>query len=368
MNSQRAVAISVLLFTLIVPAALLGEPPKDVQLATAETAAATSLLSPLVIRIDQSILEPLQSQDVDQKGRVDQVVLGTRAIGESHTIGKIDVAKMADRDDGAFTVKFTGQTATRTTGYNGPAIIYSRTHTDFVCTREVTFDPVKGFIAAPCQLQARTTLTYEGFGSSRSGLGSRLIARIAHRRADDAHAAAHQIAARDNREEIRKAFDDRLDRQLIAINKELAVVRYAAAILRPNSPPRLAARTCSGCILIGLAEEGSSRQLQAELPPNKEAAAMEVWLHPSLLGDQATLLVGLIESFENRVAPAASPLLVADLQSQAMEDKIKLYDLKLCGGWIVVAFGESAARPMLMAEDESQPQTVASSRGQIPHR
>src|SRR5271154_4910813 len=54
---------------------------------------------PLVIRIDHTALELLATTKVDERGRVDDVVLGTHAVGESHTQGSISGLLVPDRDD-----------------------------------------------------------------------------------------------------------------------------------------------------------------------------------------------------------------------------------------------------------------------------
>ena len=42
---------------------------------------------PLVVRIDNSALDPLREKDISRQGTVDRIVLGTRAIGTSWTTG-----------------------------------------------------------------------------------------------------------------------------------------------------------------------------------------------------------------------------------------------------------------------------------------
>ena len=136
---------------------------------------------PLVIRIDHIALELLSTNKVDEWGRVDDVVLGTHAVGKSHTQGSITGLMTPDRNDASFDIVFQGRTHSTTVGTNGPALIYSHTDTDFVCTRPITFHARQGFVAAPCKIVAHTNVVYDGFDSSRGRLGHRLISRIARR-------------------------------------------------------------------------------------------------------------------------------------------------------------------------------------------
>jgi acetylornithine deacetylase/succinyl-diaminopimelate desuccinylase-like protein len=75
---------------------------------------------PLVVRIDDKALDPLRAKDVRHQGRVNRMVLGTRAIGTSETTGATKVSIIPDRDDAAFTIRFHGETHTRTSGSNHP--------------------------------------------------------------------------------------------------------------------------------------------------------------------------------------------------------------------------------------------------------
>lgn len=366
MNAVRACHIFVVAAALGWPAFSFGEPPqhKNQAQASVQTGRPASLL---IVRIDKCLLEPLRSQKVDHWGDVDQVVLGTRAVGKSHTTGTIDVANMVGRDDASFTVKFSGKTETKTVGYNGPALIYSRTHTDFVCTREVTFDPQKGFVASPGKERARTILYYDGFGSSRQGLGSRLVTRIAEERAIESYSAASQIAARDNREQISQTFDQRLNKQLAGINRELRMVRYANAMLNPDSQPRLAARSLKDCVLVGIARKGDSPRLVTLPPECKSAAPIEIWVHTSLLGDRATLMVGVFDRLESEVLPAASPFAVSQLQAPPAAEKWRAFDMKLHQGWIVVGLHKDAA-PMVATSREKPAPRVVSTRSSAARR
>src|SRR5581483_11987150 len=87
---------------------------------------------PLVLRIDQLALDRLTAREIDDRGHVDHVVLGTHAVGKSHTQGLISVQMVPDRKDASVDVIFQGRTHASTVGAHGPALIYSHTDTDFV--------------------------------------------------------------------------------------------------------------------------------------------------------------------------------------------------------------------------------------------
>jgi hypothetical protein len=289
---------------------------------------------PLVVRIDDKALDPLRSKDVRQLGRVDRIVLGTRAIGTSETSGEIKVSIIPDRDDASFTIRFHGETRTRTSGSNGPAIIRSRTSTEFDCARLVVFDPRIGLVAGKSTSAARTSLVFDGFDTDRR-LGRRLITRIAERRANEQFEVARAISQRDSEVEVRQAFDEWLDKRLVDINQQLNIARYVNALFGPKSKPHLATRSCQDCILVGIGNENSPRRLVTAPPEREKSAAIEIWVHNSLFGERLANLTAILETIEDRILPAAAKLQVGQvlLGPQIADPQ---FDVDFEQGWVVI--------------------------------
>lgn len=321
---------------------------------SASKSAATAPEFPLVVRIDNSALDPLREKDINRQGTVDRIVLGTRAIGTSWTTGAIDVEMIPDRDDASFTIRFLGKTQTKTTGSNGPALIYSRTFTDFECARRVVFDPRIGMVAGPCVSRARTTLVYDGFGSSGGALGRRLVARVAERRAGESFEQARAIAQRDNEAEVHQAFEKRLDEQLAGINRRLDVARYVNALFGPMSKPRLATRSSQNSILIGIGNEQSPERLVTYPPEREKPAPIEVWVHNSMLGQRLSGLAAIVEKIDDRVLPSAAQMQVLQVMfgappedpTQKVENQ---FDVGFKQGWFVIGMKNDSVTPAPVA-------------------
>lgn len=309
---------------------------------------------PLVVRIDNSALDPLREKDISRQGTVDRIVLGTRAIGTSWTTGAIDVEMIPDRDDASFTIRFLGKTQTKTTGSNGPALIYSRTFTDFECARRVVFDPRIGMVAGPCVSRARTSLVYDGFDSSGGPLGRRLVARVAQRRAGESFEQVRAIALRDNEAEVHQAFEKRLDEQLAGINRRLDVARYVNALFGPMSKPRLATRSSQNSILIGIGNEQSPERLVTYPPQREKPAPIEVWVHSSMIGQRLGGLAAIVEKIDDRVLPSAAQMQVLQLMfgappedpTQKVENQ---FDVGFKQGWFVIGLKNDSATPAPVA-------------------
>jgi len=308
MATLRALLVFGLL-TFFVPCAKAQEKP------TLSGSSATGTAKPefpLMVRIDDKALDPLREKNIQHRGRVDRIILGTRAIGTSSTTGAINVEIIPDRDDASFTIRCHGQTQTQTSGNNGPAIIRSRTFTEFECARRVVFDPRTGLVAGPTTMDARTTLVYDGFDTNR-GLGRRLITRVAERRANQQYELVRVIVQRDNMAEVRQAFDKHLDQQLASINAQLDIPRYVNLLFGPTSNLHLATHSCKDCILVGIGKGESPSRLVTQLPERTKSAPIEIWVHNSLFGESMVGLAAILEKIEDRILPAATKLQVVQL-------------------------------------------------------
>ena len=288
----------------------------------------------LVIRIDHSVLDPLEAHEINHRGRIDSVVLGTHAVGESHTQGAISALLIPDRDDASFDLIFQGRVHASTVGANGPALIYSHTDTDFVYTRKISFHPHQGFVALASTVVADTQLVYDGFGSSRGRLGRRLISRVAQRRAGESREEARQIAARDTERELLQAFDKRLNAQLTAMNREMNVARYVNLFMRQASAMQLSARSSKDCIYVGVGHQGSAARLTVIPPRSAVVAPIEIGVHSTLLGGQVAKLLSL---FNNKmVLPQSSRQELLRALSIPDEESAKILNVGVHDGWFVL--------------------------------
>ncbi len=296
---------------------------------------------PLVVRIDHTALDPLTAREIDRRGRVDMMILGTHAVGESRTQAAISMLLIADRDEASFDLRFQGRTHTRTVGANGPALIYSHTDTGFVCTRSISFDPTQGFVAGASTIVANTKLVYDGFGSSRGGLGRRLISRVAEQRSGESREQARQIAARDNEHELLAAFDKQVNTQFAAMNQKLNFVLYKNLFVGEGLAVQLAARSSKDCIHIGVGKEGSPARLTV-IPPRRELVApIEIWVHSTILGEPVAELLKLVEN--KIVLPQISRLEILGALLIPPEESGRLIDVAVYDDWIVFGLQNEAA-------------------------
>lgn len=297
---------------------------------------------PLVVRIDNKALDPLREKDIKHQGSVDRVILGTHAVGSSWTSGGVNVKIIPKQNDASIIIRFHGNTHTKTTGYNGPALVYSHTDTEFECARQVVFDPRIGLVAGKPTVDARTTLAYDGFDANRR-LGRRLISRVARQRAEEQLEQARAIAHQQNKAEVCQAFEKRLDTQLASINRRLDIARYVNALFGPSSKPNLVASSCQDCILVGIGKQSNSSKLSDILPERKVPFPIEIWVHSSMLGEQVAGMATLAEKFENYVMPAAQQLQVLQIVMGASPSPERAFEVTFQQGWFAIGLQNEPA-------------------------
>ena len=288
---------------------------------------------PLVIRIDHTALASLEASSVDDRSRVDRIVLGTHAVGESRTRGVISVHMVPNADAASFDVSFKGQVHVCTVGTNGPALIYSHSDTDFLCTRRISFDPQQGFISGTSTLNADTQLVYDDFGSSRGRLGRRLISRTAERRADGSHEEARQIAARDTSQELLKTFDERLNARLATMNKTANVSGLVKLLMAEGSSLQLSARSTEDCVYVGVGREGGPAKLNAIPPRCRTATPIEIGVQTSVFGGQ---VAKLLSAFKNDALSQHSRQAILRALLIPKEEAAGIADVGVQEGWLVL--------------------------------
>lgn len=315
-----------------------------VESATVPTKPPEEASLPLILRIDKAALFRYIDGEPTERRPIDQYVLGAHAVGESHTQGAVRGELLPDIEEAAFVIRFRGNTKTKTRGTQGPAVVYSSTHTEFVCTRRVEFDPRQGFQAVgETEIEADTRLRYDGYASTRS-LGRRVITFFAQRGAQKVREQARLIADRDNKRQVVEGFEKEVDEQIQAANQGLDVVRYVNRFLGENTSLQLFAKSSPEAIQLGVGTAGEKYAPMVALPEKRvtERRPVEVWLHASILSKPVGLIVETLTPDVAIPAEVQSKILGAlDLVS---DDPKKVYDVALQDGWLVLGLPQDEGK------------------------
>ena len=161
-------------------------------------------------------------EPIDRTEHITDNILGTRIHGDAHTTGTVGVATIPSADTAVLEFMSQGNSQSQNVGRNGPAVIRSTAHTDFIATKRVELSDAV-FASLPAMRDAddevRYSLDREARRRSRKPncLQGRLAAcRQSHGRADSIASdhAEDRIERRFNHDvndelrDARKRYDD----------------------------------------------------------------------------------------------------------------------------------------------------------------
>ena len=252
----------------------------------------------IVLRLSAELLNSLMDQGFQRDTEVRENILGTEIYGRARIVANPAVQLRDCPDQATFYVVIEGIAYSRSTGYNGPAILYNHSITNFTATKQVVFDPGRGFYALPPQVQARTQTYLDGVGSTRRGIVGRMVRRRANEQAAARHDESQEIARQKAERRIAAIFDRHVEQRLVRLNRAAEVRSLAALALRPGGNGELKYACCSTPSYLQIATNFGDGGRAIELPvkgsASTAAAPVEIWIHKSLVGDKVASALQLL--------------------------------------------------------------------------
>jgi len=273
----------------------------------------------VVVRLSDQLLNSLMTKGFSRETEVRDVILGTQIYGRARIDAQPGVTLAECPDQATFQVTVEGTAHSRSTGYNGPAIIYSRSVTTFTATKQVIFEPGRGFYALPPKVVARTQTFTDGVGSSRGGIVGRVVRRKAGQQVAARHAESQEIARQKAEQRIAIAFDRHMEQRLARLNRAAEFRSLVIAALRPSGSGEPKYACCSTPKYLQIAtnfgDGGPAIELPVKGSASQAAAPVEVWLHHSLVGDRLGVALQLL----NHPARATDLLLALSAAARVVE-------------------------------------------------
>jgi len=321
----------------------------------------------IVVRVSGDSLAPLIEKPIDEVFPVDDVILGVRATGEAHVAGQPQLMLADDPDSAAFVVHLTGTIQSRTVGRKGPVEIHSHSQTRFTAIKRVAYQPGRGFVGEPAQIEAQTDCQTDRIEPNRGKRLRRAIERRAWARVGQSRDQVNQIVQAKAEAKLREAFDRLLDSRLARLNR-LADQRYAVAtVLGSQGMPRYDCCTRHGCLMIAASSSESSHSESSHtgeravdlITCGQKGPPVQIWVHEGVVGDRAAFFLRQVDLLRRTVG-GATP--VAQLPvAQLPENRARpAFDFATTGDWIVVHCGtQSSEVASLPADPERLTDAVA---------
>jgi hypothetical protein len=222
-------------------------------------------------------------QHLDEMTPVRDYILGTSIHGKGHTVGDVAVQLVPDEHRAVFDTMLAGTVQSRTTGYNGPATIYSSGSTSIAGRKRIVFT-ADGFASYPATAAANTSTRITGIG------GRNIVQRVAWKRVGEQKPEAERIAGDHAADRVCERLDAQVGEELGRAHADyLAKVRNP--LLRRREFPELRFRTTNELLFVdGLAANRS--QIAASTPPPAVTAKndLAVQVHESMINNLAAAL------------------------------------------------------------------------------
>jgi hypothetical protein len=296
----------------------------------------------IVFRLSPDAMRSFLFKEVNHQGPVNRIIMGTHSTGESITNGKVvvDIVPQSATEGPVLVVRLTGTIHCNTVGRNGPAIIRSRSNSDFVCERVIRFDSESGFVPLTSRVKANPQIHYDDFSSDRGGIRGRIISRAASRRAEESRAQATEIVRSIQEEELRNIFESRLNENIASLNRKLQVARLVGPLLGQRTQLRMAAVAAPEGLKIGFAPADTMGSLP-ELPQKTfNDAPVEVWLRVDSIAEQPRRVINVTRlamralEFEERIQEINVSL------SESPQLQPLNFQSTLLQGWIRFGLGQ----------------------------
>jgi hypothetical protein len=218
------------------------------------------------VRLSREFIEDYVERTVSTRKPVRDCILGTRIFGQSQTVGKTDIKLLPSRDKISGEIGFHGTVHSRTTGYNGPAILHYKSRATFRARKLVTLGEA-GLKVAPATAVASTKLETTGIQTTLPRLRGRIATRIAARRNANSRPEAEAITSRHAAATIEEDFDRRIDRSVAKIKR---VFQLKVPGLDMGSDPQIAHmryRSTPEYVEMAMIRDDASAEEYALRPP-----------------------------------------------------------------------------------------------------
>jgi len=157
----------------------------------------------LVARVSRDVIESGLGRPVDETEKVRDVILKADIYGMGHVTGRVGIALVPSAEHAVIETRMTGQIASDTVGYRGPARVYTDGLTRITVQKPLMID-AEHVWSRPAAARATTQTKIKGVRVVRGG---QFVERLARRRTYAQKSEAECIAARHAEQRVSRRFD-----------------------------------------------------------------------------------------------------------------------------------------------------------------
>ena len=190
------------------------------------------------VLVGEQMVRTAVSQNINQTTPVNDCILGTRIIGNATTTGQVSASLLPSIGAARINITLSGIVCTSNNGYNGPVRLRTSGAGQVFASRSMSINEA-GISLDPVFVQAHINNRIDSIHPKRK-IGSRLVKRIARKRAAEQKPQTDAIANRKLRNQTMEQFSSQTDEQAaIEIPDFMRDVRPMLKRLSLTEPLRL---------------------------------------------------------------------------------------------------------------------------------
>ncbi len=246
----------------------------------------------LRVHVAAPMITAASARPVSRVQPVSDYILGTSISGTANTSATVQARPVASMDRARIDLVLRGTALSNTIGVNGPVCIYANGCTEYSASRAVYLTR-EGLAAGSASADASTRSNIRSIRSRRQGIGSRLIERVAWKRAGQQKGQAERIASAHAEQRIATEFTRESLDQLSQGQRDFEQQLKLPLLRRDEYPEYL--RTWSTSDGIGLEIlQASTAQIGAPTvaPPIDEETDLALRVHESYFNNLAAGMLG----------------------------------------------------------------------------
>jgi hypothetical protein len=246
------------------------------------------------------------AEPIDDVMQLSDCILGTSIFSTAHTLGKTSVSLSPDPNMGVIDTLFSGTTTSDSVGYHGPVTIFSSGTTSLSASKRLLITDA-GLTSQPATSSADTQVDVRDIQSRK---GSRLIEKMAWKRAGKQKSQAEGVASRHAEERLNERVDSQAASQLDKANQQYVEKYQRPFTERKLFPESIRFSTVEQAItLVALQAGGGKLAAPGVPPPVVDGADMTLRLHESAINNLAFDALAGRTAYEEKVQAAATDAL-----------------------------------------------------------
>jgi hypothetical protein len=292
------------------------------------------------VKVSRDFVNDFIERRVSRQKPLTDCVLGTNIFGQSNTNGKLELLLRPSLGKLSGEVVFDGTVQSNSKGYNGPAIIFSKSDSQFRARKPVSIS-TSGVHSEPARASVNTNLTTTGIGSTLPRLRGRIATRVAQRRNAEQHGEAESITADHTARRIRNDLDLRIDSALARIGKFAAETFPLDDMQFENRKSELRLRSTNENLELGMmvVEGVGAESLRLRPPAVVGKPDLAIRINRALFDDETNAgLEQVQEVAELFVAKLKSSLSLKFAEREKGRGENDVVEWRLEPDWVVVDY------------------------------